>query len=455
MTTDKKTPQKTVCSKETIFALATGSGRAGVAIIRVSGTQAAETLKSVTQTRLPKARLASVRKLYDTAGEKLDEALVLWFVGPASFTGEDMAELHIHGGTAIVEAVSETLFALGLRQAEAGEFTRRAFTNGKMDLTEAEGLADLIDAETQGQRKQALRQMQGGLRDRYEVWRSKIIDALANVEGEIDFPDEGDVPDALAQRAGAGLLALSKELTESLADSHRGERVRHGVEVAIIGVPNVGKSSIINRLAEKDAAIVSPEAGTTRDIVDVYMQIEGIPVRFSDTAGLRITQNAIEAEGVRRARMRADEADLRLLVIDPEIEDSVDVLEEAQDGDFILYNKADLKKTPNPKTNVSRETFCISAKTGQGFDGFEQSLRRFIAENYGTREQAGLTRARHVNCVKTTLTAIKNAYENLSIAPELAGADLHEALHAIKELAGETDIEAVLDRVFTSFCIGK
>lgn len=480
-------------SRETIFALATGQGRAGVAIIRVSGPDVDFVLKKITKISLPKPRLAVVRKLYDSKNEKIDEALILRFVGPASFTGEDMTEFHIHGGPAIIESLSDALFSLGLRQAEAGEFTRRAFQNGKMDLTEAEGLADLIDAETQGQRKQALRQMQGGLRDVYEGWRDTIIDSLAFVEGEIDFPDEGDVPDALAHRAGPGLEALAEKLRTLLADSHRGERVRHGVDIAIIGAPNAGKSSILNRLAQKDAAIVSSEAGTTRDIVEVHMQISGIPVRVSDTAGLRKTDNKIEAEGVRRALLRAEEADLRIAVIDNDDPDGSKVLSELQNGDFILYNKADKEPSESPAestgeevsqivsretispnlaitTNkrrgesnnsqleiqiVSRETFSVSAVTGDGFESFETALKRTITARFSTSEQAGLTRVRHTNCVKTALFAVEKARKSLSIAPELAGADLHDALHAIKELAGETDIEAVLDRVFSSFCIGK
>lgn len=442
-------------SRETIFALATAQGRAGVAIVRISGPGADHALCTLTNINLPKPRLASVRKLYDNRSEKIDEALVLRFKSPASFTGEDMIELHIHGSSAVVEALSGTLYDLGLRQAEPGEFSRRAFQNGKMDLTEAEGLADLIDADTQGQRKQALRQMQGGLRAKYEDWRSQIIDALANVEGEIDFPDEGDVPDALALRAGPGLTELAKTLHIAIAESGRGERVRHGVDIAIIGAPNAGKSSILNRLAKRDAAIVSALAGTTRDIIEVHIQIAGIPVRFSDTAGLRETDNEIEAEGVRRAKLRANEADLRIAVIDSYDNKGVEALKELKEGDFIVFNKVDLYTMPTNNKNVSRETFSLSATTGEGFEQFELAINHTITAYFSMTEQAGLTRARHVNCVRTALNCIENAHKNLSIAPELSGADLHQALHAIKELAGETDIEAVLDRVFSSFCIGK
>lgn len=440
-------------NNDTIFALATAQGRAGVAVIRMSGPKARAALRTLTGRKLPKVRQASLRVLKNQAGERLDAALVLMFAGPASFTGEDMVELHTHGSPAVIEAVSRALYDLGLRQALAGEFTRRAFENGKLDLTEAEGLADLIDAESEGQRRQALRQMGGGLRQVYEGWRRQILDALAMVEGEIDFPDESDVPDALAHRASAGLTNLNAKLQSALDESGRGEKIRSGLDIAIIGAPNAGKSSILNRLARRDAAIVSSEAGTTRDIVEVHLHIAGLPVRISDTAGLRETENLVEAEGVRRAKRRAQDADIRLGVVDLTSENK-DVLGALTVGDFIVYNKADLGHMKSDK-NVSRETFCVSAKTGAGFNDLEKALSHAIKDRFATTEQAGLTRSRHVNCVQTAVRAIETAQHNLSVAPELAGADLRQALHAIKELAGEADIEAVLDRVFSQFCIGK
>ncbi|MCF6219876.1 MAG: tRNA uridine-5-carboxymethylaminomethyl(34) synthesis GTPase MnmE [Robiginitomaculum sp.] len=436
----------------TIFALATSAGRAGVAVIRVSGPEAAAVLCALSGRSLPAPRTARLRVLKDQNGDKLDEALVLWFPGPGSFTGEDMAELHTHGSVAVIEAVSQALYDLGLRQAAPGEFTRRAFENDRLDLTEAEGLADLIDAETEGQRRQALRQMGGGLRKVYEDWRTLILDALAMVEGEIDFPDEGDVPDALAHRASSGLIKLAAKLKSALLDSHRGEKVRSGLDIAIIGAPNAGKSSILNRLARRDAAIVSAQAGTTRDIVEIYMHIAGLPVRFSDTAGLRETDDLVEAEGVRRAKLRARDADIRLGVIDLTSNNN-EVLGALTVGDLVLYNKADIGTAPDQ--NVSRETFLVSAETGSGFAELETALEREIISRFAQTEQAGLTRVRHVECVRKALVAIESASENLAIAPELAGADLRAALHAIKELAGEADIEAVLDRVFSQFCIGK
>jgi len=449
----KKAMNDKSMSAQTIFALATAAGRAGVAVIRISGPDAGRVLQALTGRALPAPRIARLRVLKGQGGDTLDEALVLWLPGPGSFTGEDMVELHTHGSAAVIEVVTKEIYALGLRQATAGEFTRRAFENGRLDLTEAEGLADLIDAESEGQRRQALRQMSGGLRDVYEGWRTKALDALAMVEGEIDFPDEGDVPDALAHRAASGLEKLATELDAALNNSGRGERIRSGVDIAIIGAPNAGKSSILNRLARRDAAIVSAEAGTTRDIVEVHMHIAGLPVRFSDTAGLRETDNLVEAEGVRRAKLRAKDADLRLGVIDL-TNNNNDVLSALTVGDLAVYNKVDLAGMPASK-NVSRETFYVSAESGAGFNILEAALEREIKSRFAMTEQAGLTRARHVECVRSALAAIERGLDNLSVAPELAGADLRQALHAIKELAGEADIEAVLDRVFSQFCIGK
>ena len=443
--------------RDTIFALATAQGRSGVAVIRVSGADTDMVVRKLTGKKLPRPRLAALRHLIDNKYDQIDEALVLWFPNPHSFTGEDVAEFHVHGSPAVIEALSSSLYALGIRQAGPGEFSKRAFQNGKMDLTEAEGLADLIDADTEGQRQQALRQMKGGLRETYENWRSYILDALAYVEGEIDFPDEGDVPDALAQRAGPGLDLLAEMLHEALANSFRGERIRHGVDIAIIGAPNAGKSRLINRLSEKEAAIVSEEAGTTRDVVEVHMELAGLPVRVSDTAGLRVTENKIEAEGVRRALARAEDADIRVLVIDPHDKLAESFLNKLGAGDFVINNKSDLSAVAQvvDKENVSRETFSLSAETGEGFPAFVVALEVAIKNRFSATEQAGLTRARHRDCVESARAAIVRARENLVAAPELSGAELRLALHAVKELAGETDIEAVLDRVFSSFCIGK
>lgn len=456
---------------DTIFAPASGSGRAGVNVVRISGPKTDSVLSSILRGKLPKPRLASLRKIrHPESGNVLDEALILRFISPASFTGENMAELHLHGSPAVLEAVAGVLLSLGLRMARAGEFTRRGFENGKMDLTEAEGLADLIDAQTERQRVQALRQMEGGLKDEYEGWRGAILDALAQIEGEIDFPDEGDVPEGLSHKALPGLQDLSDQLQTALQQSRRGEAIRHGVDIAIIGAPNVGKSTLINGLTKSDTAIVSHIAGTTRDIVDAYIDVDGLPVRLSDTAGLRSTDDVIEAEGVRRARARASQADLRIGVIDmsklAQHAESLKAL--LRPGDIVILNKSDLN--PIDKTaeeilliltenkNVSRETFDvarISATIPEGITVVRLLLAKVLRERFSMTEDAGLTRARHRDCVVKADDCIRRAMQALSVAPELAGDDLRRALHAIKELAGEADIEAVLDRIFSRFCIGK
>src|SRR5690606_16468341 len=294
----------------TIFALASAAGRAGVAVVRLSGSTASRALETLSSQPLPSPRRASLRRLHDSAGERLDDALVLWFPAPHSYTGEDVVELHLHGGRAVVRDVLEALAAVpGLRPAEPGEFTRRAFDNGKLDLAEVEGLADLIDAETAGQRRQALRQLDGGLSALGEGWRARLVRILAQLEADIDFPDE-DLPERVAAAVAPGIEELANEMRRHLDDGRRGEILREGFHIAIIGPPNAGKSSLLNWLAQRDAAIVSDTAGTTRDVVEVRLDLGGWPVIVADTAGLRETAETVEREGIRRARARAEAADL-------------------------------------------------------------------------------------------------------------------------------------------------
>lgn len=442
-------------SHTTIFALASGSGRAGVSVFRVSGPEAGQLVETLTQKNTPKPRAAVLRTVFAASGDAIDSGLLLWMPGPGSFTGEDVAEFHTHGSPAVIEAMGTACLAAGARQAGPGEFTRRAFDNGRMDLTEAEGLADLIDAETEGQRAQALRQMQGGLRQAYEAWRSHMIDALAAIEGEIDFPDEEDVPDALSHNAYAPLQAAMADMRTALDDGARGERIRAGLDITIIGPPNAGKSTLLNRLAGREAAIVSDTAGTTRDIIDVHMVMAGLPVRLSDTAGLRMSDDRIEAEGVRRAEARAEDSDIRIGMIDGSAAEDIDtVTDQLSTGDFLLINKSDLG---GASLNVTTPAalFPISAHSGEGLEVFRLALETAITDRFAVSQSAGLTRARHRDCTQRALTALDRAVSQLGSAPELSGDDVRAALHAIKELAGEADIEAVLDRIFSRFCIGK
>ena len=435
----------------TIYALSTAPGRAGVAIVRISGEYAAGILVALTNKPTPPARRAVLRRLYSEGGVQLDEALVLYFPAPASFTGETMVELHIHGGPAVIEGVLAAVDEAGGVPAEPGEFTRRAFENDRLDLTEAEGLADLIDAETAGQREQALAQLSGALKGVYEGWRHQLISAMASIEGEIDFPDEEDVPDALAHRAHAPLTALLESMREHLDDGHRGERIRSGFTIALIGAPNAGKSSLLNRLARRDAAIVTDIPGTTRDIIEVRVTMAGFPVIISDTAGLREAVDAVEAEGVRRALGRAVEADLRIGVADARSrEELADLQGRLKDDDLLVLNKLDL--APEAREDGA---YGLSAKSGDGVGELEERIEQIVRDRLSRREEPALSRARHRRAVESAVHAIERCLSNLAIAPELAGEDARLAVRSLESLTGRVDVEDILDLVFSQFCIGK
>lgn len=450
---------------DTIVALATGAGRAGVAVIRLSGPAAGATLTALTARDLPKPRMATREAFCDPrTGVSLDDGLALWFPGPHSFTGEDVVELHIHGGPAVIAAVIDAALSQpGVRLAEPGEYTRRAFENGKLDLAEAEGLADLVDAETEGQRRQALRQRRGALSAVYEGWRGRLIEAAALIEAEIDFPDE-DIPGALAQRAGPILQGLADDMGAHLDDAHRGERIRDGFRIAIIGPPNAGKSSLLNALAQREAAIVSDIPGTTRDVVEVRLVMAGYPVWIADTAGLREAADAIEAEGVRRALARAEEADLRLGLVDGQSDaaEAVAIADRLRPGDLLVSTKRDI-----PHGAAFYEAFQIyedrgldypawvSVRTGEGLAELEASIAKRVTEALGREEAPVLTRARHRRLVEEARSALLRAIPALDIGPELAAEDLRVAADQIGRLTGRIDVEDLLGEIFSSFCIGK
>ena len=427
---------------ETIFALSSAPGRAGVSVLRLSGDSAGRALRILTGRDLPPPRTASLRAIKDSGGEIIDKPLLLWFPGPKSFTGEDCAEIHVHGSVAILESVAGRLTELGLRQARPGEFTRRAVEHGKMDLTEAEGLADLIDARTEGQRVQALSNMGGALRETYEGWQSLILDALAQIEGEIDFADEEDVPDALSHAAYPFLTQVFVGMTSALASADKGRAVRDGLQVAIVGVPNAGKSTLLNALIGRDVAITSPQAGTTRDIIEAQAVIAGLPVTFSDTAGLRESEDAIEAEGVRRARAKAEDAHLVVHVVR-------DGSETDMSPDIIYINTEEdvSEQTGNEVTG--------NALSGLGINVLLSEIERQILQKFSGLENAALTRIRHVDCIRSAADNVDRARKNLGVEPELASEDLRKSLKYIEELAGKSDLEQVFDRIFSSFCIGK
>jgi tRNA modification GTPase len=441
---------------DTIYALSSASGRAGVAVIRLSGPGAVAALRRMVVGELPPPREAGLRRLrHPETGVALDRGLVLIFPAPRSFTGEDVAEFHVHGGRAVVRSILEALASCaGLRPAEPGEFSRRAFEHGKLDLTAAEGLADLVNAETEAQRRQALRQLQGELGALYEGWRQELMRALAHIEAHIDFPDEG-LPSDLAERTKATVAGVSAEIARHLQDRHRGERLRDGLSVVILGPPNVGKSSLINALAGRPAAIVAATAGTTRDVIEVQLDLGGYPVMLADTAGLRAARDEIESEGIRRARARAGQADIKILMVDatepqvvvPELADLAD------DDTLFAVNKCDLLDHDPEAQLCGRPTFAISARTGAGLDRLLAFLTEAVIERAGLSETPALTRERHRLALEECSQGLARAFAAPAI--ELLAEDLRLAVRAIGRITGRVDVEDLLDIVFRDFCIGK
>ncbi|MDO8295222.1 MAG: tRNA uridine-5-carboxymethylaminomethyl(34) synthesis GTPase MnmE [Caulobacter sp.] len=440
---------------DTIFAPATAPGRAALAVVRISGPGTGDLLTALADGR-PAPRRASLRRLRDIGGALIDEALVLWFPGPASYTGEDCAELHLHGGQAVVEAAIGALSHLGARLAEPGEFTRRAFQNGRLDLAQAEAVADLVDAETAAQARQALDQLGGGLSRRYEAWRELLVESLAGLEAAVDFPDE-DLPEDVAARARPHLRALLDELEAALADADRGRRVREGFRIALIGAPNAGKSSLLNALAGRDAAIVTATPGTTRDVIEIPLVLAGYKALLADTAGVRDTVEVIEAEGVRRARAWAEDADLRLWIVDASASDGHwrEAAGMARPNDLLVLNKSDL--TPGTDAAAARavgiEALAVSATSDADIAGLRRWLEERVAAALSGAEFPAATRLRHAESLKEAAERVARALAQPE--PELAAEDVRLAARALERISGRLDPEAVLDRVFASFCIGK
>ncbi len=445
-------------AKTTIFALATPPGRGGVAVIRVSGPGAYESAAALTLNRpLDAARMAQYCTLYHPiTREILDQAIVLPFKAPASYTGEDVVEYHLHGGKAVVDSVLQALAKeKGHRIAEPGEFTRRAFENGKMDLTAAEAVADLIDAQTQAQKIQALSQMGGALNDLYSWWTEDLKGALAHLEADIEFPDE-DLPEALSPQVLAVRDRLLAEISEHLDDNGRGERLRDGIQVVILGAPNAGKSSLLNSMAVRDVAIVSDMAGTTRDVIDVHLDVGGYPVILSDTAGLRpeqlgvSPQDMVEGEGIRRALERAKNADIMLLVFDgTDIMPDPHTLNLIDDRAILVTNKMDDVRAQD----FVESSILVSAKTGAGVPDLLKRIKLKIENDFGVREVPSLTRRRHRAHVEEALAALQRACD--AALPELVAEDLRLALRALGRITGRVDVEDLLDVIFKDFCIGK
>jgi len=393
--------------------------------------------------RRPAPRLAALRALRGLDGDVLDRALVLWLPGPGSYTGEDSVELHLHGGRAVLSAVSDTLVALGARPAEAGEFTRRAFLNGRMDLVEAEAVADLIEAETNAQRRQALRQMEGGLGTLLHGWANRLTRLLAQQEALIDFPDE-DLPPAVEMAMVTEIHTLIREISNMLQDGRRGERLREGLVFAVVGPPNAGKSTLVNALAAREVAIVSAMPGTTRDVLEVRLDLGGVPVTLLDTAGLRDTADEIEAEGVRRALARMADADLVLVVA----ETGGGAFEDVGGlPKLLIRTKSDVGVEPGD------DTLHVSARTGMGMDRLRDALAATARDITQSEGPPPLTRARHRAALSEAVARLEAGI--VAPLPELRGEDLRLALRAIGRVTGAVGVEDILDSVFRQFCIGK
>jgi len=477
-----------VNDRDTIFALSTAPGRAGVAVVRISGPASRAALEALGGPAAPTARRAALVDLTTPgSGTAIDRALVVAFPGPHSFTGEDVVELHLHGGPAVVRAALEALAGQdGLRPAEPGEFTRRAFENGKLDLSEVEGLADLIAAETEAQRRQALRQMRGALSAVTEDWRRRLLGALAHLEAAIDFPDEDLPPEAWSQATGL-VSQLKHEISQYLRENAVGERLRDGFQIAIVGAPNVGKSSLLNAVARRDVAIVADSAGTTRDVIEVHLDLGGYPVILVDTAGLRDDAGegrdrsaapgadpaaepaaepgaeaigAVEAEGMRRARLRAAHADLKLVVADVRDWPNLDRATEAllDDSAVLVLNKRDLAPgapvAPAASDRGGRPVFAISARDGTGLVALLDYLRGVVTGDLGVSGAAPtLTRLRHRRALEDCRESLARTLAADEVA--LAAEDLRLAARALGRITGRVDVEDLLDVLFKEFCIGK
>lgn len=445
---------------DTIYALASAAGRAGVAVVRVSGPLAFQSLSALTDPLpLPDIRQAAVRRFKTPEGAFIDEGVAVRFQGPNSFTGEDVVEYHVHGGRAVVDALIAALADFeGHRLAGHGEFTRRGFENGRMDLTAAEAIADLIAAETEAQREQALSQMVGGLSRLYDGWADRLTKSLAHLEADIDFPDE-DLPEGVAGLVRPVIRQVSFEIEQHLNDGRRGERLREGVKIAVVGAPNAGKSSLINALAQRDVAIVSDIPGTTRDIIEVHMNLGGYPVIVADTAGLRPDQigqhghDAIEQEGIRRALQYAQDADIVLLLFDGATLPSLDpnTLKLLDSRALAYASKADIARAAPRLKGGALGSFSVA--TGEGLDKLVADLTRKVSDVMGASDRPYLTRARHREALTQTVDALARAEG--AMLPELIAEDVRLAVRSLGRITGRVDVEDLLDIIFRDFCIGK
>lgn len=435
---------------KTIFALATPPGKSGVAIIRVSGADAFKCLDRLTTGSHPQLRYAALRTLVNPITKQVvDKAIILTFPEASSFTGENIVELHIHGSRAVINMLIDILTKISnFRLANPGEFAKRAFLNGKMDLTEAEGLSDLIESETMIQQQQAIRQLEGNLFHLYESWKKRLINILALIEAYLDFPDEG-IPENIIEEINNEVKSLKENIDNHLNDNHRGEILRRGIYVAIIGAPNVGKSSLLNYIAQKDVAIVSSIAGTTRDVIEVNLDLKGYPVTIADTAGIRESEDIIEKEGVSRSYLKAENADIKIIMLSAEDQASFssEITEMIDKNSLVLLNKIDNKKQNRD------DAIEISIKENIGLDLFLDQLLNMIVEKFSPSSDPLITRERHRYHLNRCLESLDCF--TLDNPLELAAEDLRLAARSLGQIVGTIDVEQILDEIFAKFCIGK
>ena len=426
-----------------------------MSVFRISGQLASYIHKHLIHGKRSLPRIASVRWLHDPeTGKRIDRGIVLWLPGPKTFTGEDIVELHTHGGRSVREAMINALnFINGVRLAEPGEFSARAFINGKVDLTEAEGIADLISAETEAQRLQALRQMSGGLKELYETWRVKLIKLSAYLEAEMDFSDEA-LPSNINESVYSNIREIVSDIEIHLLDKNRGQKIRHGIQIALLGAPNAGKSSLLNILAKKDVAIVSDISGTTRDVVKINLDLEGIPVSVSDTAGIHSASGKIEKEGIKRSYIESKSSDIRIIILDGETWPEVpsEIIDLINDDSILLLNKSDLVKISSSNV-IKQQPKVISCLKGIGISEFTKELTEMVKNRYDIGENPLITRERHRKAASDCLEALKRSLKVDQI--ELLAEDLRLAIYALARITGRVDVEDILDVVFRDFCIGK
>jgi tRNA modification GTPase len=442
----------------TIYALSTGPGVSGVAIIRVSGLEASNIVKSLTGKELPKPRMATLRKINNiNTSELIDEGIIIWFPGPESYTGEDMAEIHVHGGKAVIEAVHSSISSVkNCRLAEPGEFTKLAFQNGKINLLKAESIADLISSETEIQRQQAIKIMNGKSEDQFNFLRKKLLKILSHVEAKIDFPDE-DLPNDILKEIKKSSDDVLKNIEKILDDQKVGERIREGFKIAILGPTNAGKSSLLNHLCNRDVAIVSEIAGTTRDVIETHLNIDGYPVIVSDTAGIRESKNEIEKKGIKLSLNRAEEADLKLVVVDAKNLDFTDVLKGLLDQNAILIiNKSDLLKGDIDPEIKKLNHVLISIKENLNIDELILKIKNNLKNKFITSDDILITRERHRQHLEQCLEHLKNFNKKNEVKDfDKAAEDLRLATRHLGMIVGKVDVEEILGSIFNDFCIGK